>query len=408
MNEKILFVDDDANILEAYKRQLRKQFTIETARGGEEGLKAVRTQSPFAVVVSDLRMPGMDGIQFLTAVRKYAPDSVRCMLTGHADLDAAIAAVNKGNLFRFLTKPCLPEELSRALEGAVRQYRLVIAERELLEKTLTGSVQVLTEILSLVNPTAFGYASRIKRYIQHMVTQLQLSNTWEFEIAAMLSQIGCVTLPAEVLRKMYADQPLSPGEQEMVSTHSQVTSALLAKIPRLESVARMIEGLHQPVDLRTLVAGLKQRDTTGIGTQMLMVALDFDRLVMRGLSPKVAITHMSQRKDRYLPRLLTALENVELDSTLKNTKAIHVHALTPGMILDEDLYARNDALLLAKGHQITPSIITHLYNFARTVGVVEPFRVTIPYEISQSSPTGEQPQSSSTGEQQKGEITHAA
>jgi len=399
VNEKILLVDDDANILEAYKRQLRKQFTIETAQGGRKGLEAVRTRGPFAVIVSDLRMPGMDGIQFLEAAREHAPDSVRCVLTGYADLNAAIAAVNKGNLFHFLTKPCSPEELSRALEVAVRQYQLIMAERELLEKTLTGSVQVLTEILSLVNPTAFGYASRIQRYIQHMATQLQLSNTWEFEIAAMLSQIGCVTLPAEVLRKMYADQPLSPHEQEMVTTHPKVTSELLAKIPRLEAVARMIEGLQQPVDLRALAESLKQKETTELGTQMLLVALDFDRLVMRGMSPKVALAQMSQRKDRYLPRLLTTLENVELDLALQNTKAIHVHALMPGMILDEDLYAKNDSLLLAKGHQITPSIITHLHNFARTVGVVEPFRVTIPWEISQSNPAGEQ---------QKGATTHAA
>jgi len=399
VNEKILFVDDDANILEAYKRQLRKQFMIETAQGGEKGLEAVRTQGPFAVIVSDLRMPGMDGIQFLEAVREHAPDSVRCMLTGHADLDAAIAAVNKGNLFRFLTKPCSPEELIRALEVAVRQYQLITAERELLEKTLTGSVQVLTEILSLVNPTAFGYASRIKRYIQHMAAQLQLSNTWEFEIAAMLSQIGCVTLPAEVFRKMYADQPLAPEEQEMVAAHHKVTSELLAKIPRLEAIARMIAGLQQPTDLHALVESLNQRDTTGLGTQMLMVALDFDRLVARGVSPKAALAQMRQRKNRYLPRLLAALENIELDPALQITKAVRVHALIPGMILDEDLYAKNDALLLAKGHQITASIITHLHNFARTIGVAEPFRVRIPPEISQADSTAGAP---------KGGTAHAA
>jgi hypothetical protein len=307
--------------------------------------------------------------------------------------------VNKGNLFRFLTKPCSPEELIRALEVAVRQYQLVMAERELLEQTLTGSVQVLTEILSLVNPTAFGYASRIKRYIQHMATQLQLSNTWEFEIAAMLSQIGCVTLPAEVLRKMYADQPLAPEEQEMVAAHHKVTSELLAKIPRLETIARMIAGLQQPVDLHALVESLKRRDSTQLGTQMLMVALDFDRLVMRGVSPKAALTQMSQRKNHYLPRLLAAMQNVELDPALQRTKVVRVQALIPGMILDEDLYARNDALLLAKGHEITPSIITHLHNFARTLGVVEPFRVRIPYEIPPATPVEEQ---------QKGKATHAA
>jgi len=132
---------------------------------------------------------------------------------------------------------------------------------------------------------------------------------------------------------------------------------------------------------------------------MLMVALDFDRLVARGVSPKAALAQMRQRKNRYLPRLLAALENIELDPALQITKAVRVHALIPGMILDEDLYAKNDALLLAKGHQITASIITHLHNFARTIGVAEPFRVRIPPEISQADSTAGAP---------KGGTAHAA
>src|SRR5258705_10593523 len=252
-----------------------------------------------------------------------------------------------------------------------------------------GSVQVLMELLSLANPTAFGYASRIKRYIQHMATQLKLANVWEFEIAAMLSQIGAVALSAALLQKVYTDQPLSPDEQEIVTALPKVTSALVAKIPRLESVARMIEGLQQPIDLRTTVENFKQGNTIGLGTQMLMVALDFDRLVVHGVFPKSALAKMSQRKARYLPLLLTTLENIELDPALQTTRALRVHALMPGMILDEDLHAQNGALLLAKGHEITPSIITHLLNFARTVGVVEPFRVTIPPESSESPPVEE-------------------
>ena len=136
MSDKVLFVDDDANILNAYTRQLRKQFRIETAQGGEQGLAAVTDQGPYAVIISDLRMPGMDGIQFLSRVREIAPDSVRMMLTGHADLEVTTEAVNEGNIFRFLTKPCNSEVLAKAIAAGIEQYRLVIAERELLEKTL--------------------------------------------------------------------------------------------------------------------------------------------------------------------------------------------------------------------------------------------------------------------------------
>src|ERR1700735_5369190 len=157
MTNRILCVDDEPNILLAFARQLRK-YEIVTALGPELGLKTVEEQGPFAVVVSDLRMPRMSGVQFLTKVKELSPDTVRIMLTGHGDLSAAAEAVNQGSIFRFLLKPCPTEVLSGALEAGLEQYRLVNAERQLLEQTLRGSVEVLSEILSLSNQEAFGQA----------------------------------------------------------------------------------------------------------------------------------------------------------------------------------------------------------------------------------------------------------
>ena len=125
--EKILLVDDEANILEGYQRQLRKKFEVHIALGGEQGLKTLRAQGPFAVVVSDCRMPGMDGNQFLSCVRQFHQDTVRMMLTGNTGQDTAMEAVNQGAIFRFLTKPCSPETLYNALKAGVKQYRLITA-----------------------------------------------------------------------------------------------------------------------------------------------------------------------------------------------------------------------------------------------------------------------------------------
>src|SRR5208283_4999670 len=179
-------------------------------------------KGPFAVVVSDLRMPVMDGVEFLTRVRAISPDSVRVMLTGQADMDAAIAAVNEGNIFQFLTKPCPAETLTRALNAALEQYRLITAERELLEQTLRGSIGVLSEILSLVNPLAFGRAQRIRRYVVHMAAKLDLANRWQFELAAMLSQIGSVTVPPEVMDKYCRMEPLTATETQILAEQSRV------------------------------------------------------------------------------------------------------------------------------------------------------------------------------------------
>ena len=187
MNNKVMCVDDDQNILSGYKRQLRKDFEIETALGGEEGIEMMMSKGPFAVIVSDMRMPGMNGKQFLARVRASNPNTVRIMLTGNADMQMAIDAVNEGNIFRFLTKPCQPEALTKSLAAGIKQYQLIMAEQELLKNTLTGSIKILVEILSMVNPVAFGQASRIRKYVRHIGKEMHLPNLWQYEIAATLS-----------------------------------------------------------------------------------------------------------------------------------------------------------------------------------------------------------------------------
>ncbi|GJQ58688.1 MAG: diguanylate cyclase [Candidatus Scalindua sp. AMX11] len=133
---KVLFVDDDVNLLYSYKRQFDKLFCVEIACGAEEGLTAIANRGPFCVVISDLRMPRIDGIEFLSHVKDIHPDSVRIMLTGHADLQKAIDAVNKGSVFRFLAKPCEPDTLVSAIADGIGHYTQVVLERSVNRKVL--------------------------------------------------------------------------------------------------------------------------------------------------------------------------------------------------------------------------------------------------------------------------------
>lgn len=130
MTGKVLFVDDEPLVLDALRRMLHDKFHIYTANSGEKGLAAVEQNGPFAVVISDMRMPGMNGAEFLARIRKDAPDTVRMLLTGFTDLDAAIAAVNEGNIFRFLTKPCRKNELVSAINLGLAQHRSTVAGKE--------------------------------------------------------------------------------------------------------------------------------------------------------------------------------------------------------------------------------------------------------------------------------------
>ena len=137
MNYKILYVDDDPNILAACKRSLGRKLSIATAPTGAEGLKIIRKDGPFAVVLSDMRMPEMDGIEFICAVRQQAPDTVCMMRTGNSDQETAMYAVNKDQIFRFLTKPCPQDVLFTALEAGIKQYRLITAEKQLMQRKMT-------------------------------------------------------------------------------------------------------------------------------------------------------------------------------------------------------------------------------------------------------------------------------
>lgn len=133
LRPRVLLVDDDVEVLEALQRQLRRHFDVTATCNPKEAIRLALSNGPFAVVVSDLGMPGMDGVSLLYLIRQAAPETVRVLLPGNGDMEAAISAVNQGNIFRFLTKPCAPTALITALEASVEQYRLVTGRRELGE-----------------------------------------------------------------------------------------------------------------------------------------------------------------------------------------------------------------------------------------------------------------------------------
>src|ERR1700688_1117711 len=143
----ILCVDDEPAVLEGLKLTLRKFFDVETATSCEEGLAVLKQKGGAAVVISDMRMPGMDGAAFLTKVRILWPDSTRLALTGAPGRDDAVAAINEGQIFRFMTKPCTPDKLIVAVEAAVWHHQLVTAEKVLLQQTVLGCIRALVDVL---------------------------------------------------------------------------------------------------------------------------------------------------------------------------------------------------------------------------------------------------------------------
>lgn len=381
MIRNVLCVDDDAYILDGFRRQLGRTFDLVTALGAEQGLNTVMEKGPFAVVVSDLRMPKMDGIEFLTKVRSISPDTVRILLTGNADLQTAMDAINRGEIFRFLTKPCETSVLSASLAAGIEQHRLITTEKLLLEQTLTGSIKVLCEVLALVNPEAFGRSSRIVRLAEAIAHHLSIEDVWPIKTAAMLSQIGCVILPEDILKKLYCGIPLSPQDEQLYHQHPYVAGDLLSKIPRMEHVARIIALQDKCLD-DTQPTGQAVADAIPLEARILKVALDFDTLESTGLSKTAAFHRLKQRKRQYDHQVVEALKLAFAEEIKYEVKSSVVSELTCGMVLAEDIKSSKDVLLASKGLEVNPSTILRLQNFKQTGGVREPFLVLDPIRLS--------------------------
>lgn len=386
MNKRILCVDDEPKVLSAFQRQLHDEFDITTANGGPEALTVIAAKGSFAVVVSDMRMPGMDGIHFLSEVKKRTPDSVRIMLTGFADLQTTVEAVNEGNIFRFLTKPCTPEALARALQAGVAQYRLVTAEKELLGKTLRGAIKVLAEVLSLTNPVAFGHASRVQRLVSQLCKQMQLEHPWQIEIAAMLSQIGCVTIPADTLERAYRGDSLQASEMQMLVSHPAIAENLIRNIPRLEEVARIVAYQKKGFD----GSGTPRGDVCGVelplGARILRAAVDYDALKWSGNPGHIALAELRGRSRLYDPAVLEALETVITSDQSFEIREFALADVRPHAVLADDIRTPDGYLLIAKGQEITTSMRQLLHNFAHQKGIEEKIRVQVYVEKQPAQP----------------------
>ncbi|HHJ52545.1 MAG TPA: response regulator [Caldithrix abyssi] len=378
MTEKILLVDDDPNILNGYRRTLRKHFKLRTALGPELALEVFQNEGPFAVVISDMKMPVMNGIQFLSRINEIEPNTVGIMLTGHADLTTAMNAINEGHIFRFLTKPCSPEEMSRAIEAGIRQYRLQHAEKELLEQTLKKNIKLLTDILGMVNPTAFGRASRINRYIKQMLRSIRMNHFWQLDTAAMLSQIGFLALPERILEKVYTLEELSPEEKEMFFEYPKIGARLIGEIPRMEIVAKIIERqLWDYERFATSETLTEEQKLVNLGAQILRCVLSFDEKISRGLSQDAAIAILKKKPHKYNPKTVALLENVKIDTSYKVSKEVTVEELTTNVITLEEVRSSGGLLLVAKFQEITPAIIERLIRFKKEGGVKEPIKVAV-------------------------------
>jgi response regulator RpfG family c-di-GMP phosphodiesterase len=373
----VLFVDDDKHALAAYYRTLRKSYDVHVAASGEAALQALAESKDFEVLVSDMRMPSMDGIEFLEKARALAPDATRVMLTGASDRSTAIEAVNRGAIFRFLAKPCSAEELGAALDAAVRQHRLITAERDLLDKTFGGGIRVMTEILAVVDPQSFGRSDAARDLARMLSTAVGHPPDWELDVAAMLAPIGNVTIPPAVLVKARSGLVLTGAEQDMLQRTPLAGSLLLANIPRLEQVARVVHYQNKRWD----GGGFPHDDVAGeqipIASRLLRVAFDVVAAEDGGLPRRKAIGVLADKPGMYDPAIVAAAERMVPQPASMGAYEVDADGLREGMALAANANSSDGKILIGSGQRLTKALIERLRNFKRTQGIEEPLLIRL-------------------------------
>lgn len=356
--ERVLLVDDDPNILKAYERRLRKRFDIETALCSEEGVTAVNILGPFAVIVSDMTMPREDGADFLARLIDLCPDSVRIVLTGNADQATAVKAVNHARVFHFLSKPCPADELEAAIESGIEEYRKKRAERDLMAQTVQAIISMLTHVLALASPRAFGKASRLRSLAKDLAEAVEIDDPWELEMAASLSQLGAVAMTPELIKKVSDHSVLDESEQAIVAQQYRVAAELIGEAPRLESIARCVR-LQAPGERAT------RRDTAVIkrNAELLKIAIAFDHLTNdKSATHADALVQLLSAGHDFAEIAVEALTKVIARYDASRIIQVNIHELCTGMKIIEDVVSTTGMVLIAKGQDVTASLCQRLKN----------------------------------------------
>lgn len=374
-NRRVLVVDDDPDVLAGIERTFRTRFEIVTAESGAAGLELLeKAESPFAAIVSDMRMPNMDGATFLSQARSLSVTSTRVLLTGDTDLRSAIMAVNEGQIFRFLCKPCAPETLRLALKASVEQHALLTAERDIMERTLVAVVTSLGEVLALAEPALFERAMMVKLYVSRVVRHLRLEGAWQIEVAAALHTLGLIALPPELALHGPNQAPVTLKEKQLLEGHPETASRILSAIPRLEDVALIVAQQAGNAD--------RGDDWVQRGARLLKLAIRLENRVSRGARLAEALDAMSAAASAEDRSFLDAIRAEGAHSERMERRALRVRDLEPHMILDEDVKTRDGTLVLQQGHELSPTLIERLRQFAASRGLAEPIQVRVPADTA--------------------------
>lgn len=415
----VLFVDDEPGILSSLKRLFRPYgYRIFTAEGGAQGLEVLARES-IDLVISDMRMPEMNGAQFLEKVREGWPETVRILLTGYAEISATIDAINKGQIYRYVSKPWEDIDITLVVKHALQQKRLerekqrleelthkqneelkdlnahleekVLARTNALQETMQSldvaheklkksfitSVRVFSNLIEMRNPRKSGHSRRVADLARTLAQNMGMSavEVQDTFIAGLLLDIGKIGLPDRLQDKPFAN--LSFDERAEVVKYPVKGEMALMALEQLQGAAKLIrchrerfDGTGYPEHLSGL--------SIPLGARILALAEDYDTALMgtefvRPVKPAQAQLMIQDGKAKHydpavLDAFLNGLHKVSAAAENSSELTLRFGQVKPGMVLSRDLITHSGEMLLSKGHVLNEQILVQIRGFERIDG----------------------------------------
>jgi response regulator RpfG family c-di-GMP phosphodiesterase len=391
MKHRILVVDDDPFVRKIVISALNSRYRVDAAESGEQALKMLGNDEPYAAILADMIMVGMTGVELLAECEKRSPFTERILVTGDTKQQTAVVAVNVGHVFRFLAKPFDVPVLLEVVDEAMKHRDVMLAEQALLDTTLRNSINILLEIMSAAEPHCFELSQRLRLTVRTFAMAQHLPNAWELEMAAALARIGTATLPAPVLRKLSADEQLNTEEERLLAQVPEMGWRLLKAIPRLEGVAESVRYQAKNFDGTGLPIGPIVRDDIPLGARVLKIFTCRALLEMEGIAQAQAKQQMEARRGEFDPALLQASFEVFPQYLLQGVSAkaeVHMVAvadLRANQVVVTDIRTKDGVKVVTAGSRLTKMAIQRIANYVELRLLTGPFCVQeIPVEQASS------------------------
>lgn len=405
----VLCVDDEPNILSSLKRALRGGCKVLTAGSGAQAIEVLQSQD-VDLIISDMRMPGMDGAQLLEHAHQNWPQTVRILLTGYADMGATVAAINRGRIFRYINKPWDDGELQmtvrqglerQALErekqrlealtrvqndqlieiNAQLEHRVqertaeVTQAHEKLKRSYLNSIKVFSNLLEMRGGRLAGHGRRVADVARKLAAKMKLSSEDQQHVfvAGLMHDIGLLALNDTLLAKPVSKY--TPDESTLYRQHTTAGEQSLMALDDMTPVGSIIRAHHERFD----GFGFPDRKAGAdipIGARILAVADAYDEL-QTGQLADITVTAQEARTlmrrgggQQFDPDVLDAF----LDLTEPNRPASQDSVTLPtvdlmsGMVLATDLVSARGILMLTAGQQLTASLIQSIRSFEQREG----------------------------------------